>query len=205
MGKLIAVEGPDLVGKSTLLQHLDMQFRERGFSVALFRFPPDERSREVDLLYEDFTHSEDPMERQITLVQMFNAYGPKILGALREHDLVLIDRYILSCFVSCQALEMDPKPLLEALRSAIIPPDVTVIYTGEPFKQPKYSSEHRRKYREKVGDMFEGEIPQYRYPVIRVTNEAAHAGKFTEFVTHLADQLLGQLGRPLRKEADRAA
>lgn len=202
MGKLVAVEGPDLAGKTTLLQHLGLQFRERGFSVQFFRFPPDERSREVDLLYEVFATSDDPMERQITLVGMFNAYGPRILAALRENDLVVIDRYILSALVACQALGLDPKPVQEALRSAIIPPDVTIIYTGEPFQMPEDMPEARKAYRAKVAAAFVGDLADYRFPLIRVTNEAAHAGKFSEFVTHLADQVLGKLRRPLHKEVD---
>lgn len=200
MGKLIAIEGPDRVGKSTLLQHLSMQFRERGYSVEFFRFPPDERSREVDLLYEVFTQEEDPMKRQLSLVQMYNAFGPRILGALREKDLVLIDRYMLSVLIACKALGIDIKLINEALRSAIIPPDVTVIYTGVPYLDMSAQPPREREFQEEVNRLFEGDIPEYRHPTIHVSNEAARGGKFTPFVTHLADQILGRLRLPLQKD-----
>jgi thymidylate kinase len=199
MGKLVAVEGPDKVGKTTLLQHLGMQVRERGFTLRQFRFPPDERSREVDQLYDVFRHAEDPMERQLGLVQMFNAYTPRILAALREHDIVLIDRYILSTLIACKALDMDLKLVNEALRSAIVPPDLTIIYTGRPFHTPTNETAEERAFHEEVTRLFEAEIPEYRHPVIRVTNEAAQTGKFTLLVTHLVDQILGRLRMPLQK------
>lgn len=205
MGKLIAIEGPDRVGKSTLLQHLDLQLRERGFTTEFFRFPPHERSREVDILYEVFKQAEDPAERQLGLVQIFNAYAPKILTALRHDDVILIDRYMLSVLITCKALDLDLKLINEALRSAIIPPDVTVIYTGTPFAEPKDEGPEERAFRERVTELFAAPIPEYRHPVIHVSNEAAKSGKFTPFVTHLTDQILGRLRLPLRKDPAPAA
>lgn len=197
MGKLIAVEGPDLVGKTTLLQHLAMELRERGFSVTGFHFPPpdEERTKEVDELYEIFTRA-DPMESQLALVKMFNAYGPKILAALRENDIVLIDRYMMSVLVTCRALGLDLKLITEALRSALIPPDLTIIYTGQPFRLPKDFPPERQRFRATVAQLFESDIPEYRHPVLRATNEAAHAGTFREFLRGLSDQVLEKVRLP---------
>lgn len=199
MGKLVAVDGPDRVGKTTLLQHMTFELRERNFSVRNFRFPPDERSREVDHLYDVFTKGADPMKQQLALVGIFNAYGPKLLKALRGHDIVLVDRYMLSPLIACKALGLDLKMIDEALRKAIIPPDVTVIFTGEPFVQPHLPPEEAA-FEEKVHELFEKDIPEYRHPVIRVSNEAMHAGKQQMFIQHLVDQVLGHLGKPLKQE-----
>lgn len=196
MGKLVAVEGPDLVGKTTMIRHLALHLKERGFSVKVFRFPPDERSREVDLLYEVFTDSGDPMKQQLALVNIFNAYGPRILGALRENHLVLIDRYMLSVLVTCKALDLDLKMIMEALKRALIPPDLTVIYTGTPFRRPEADPPERQRYRKKVVELFEGEIKEYPHPVLRVTNRSAHEGEFPEFLNRLADQILDRLRMP---------
>jgi thymidylate kinase len=196
MGRLVALEGPDLVGKTTLCRHLTLKLRERGLQIKVFRFPPDERSREVDHLYEVFTGSGDPMKQQLALVNIFNAYGPRILAALRDHDIVLIDRYILSVLATCKALDLDFKLVMEALRRALIPPDLTVIYTGTPFHLPKDDPPERKEFREKIMAIFEAEIPEYRHPVLRVTNQAAHEGHFPEFLDRLADQILERLGLP---------
>ncbi|MBW3581694.1 MAG: AAA family ATPase [Euryarchaeota archaeon] len=200
MGKLVAVEGPDYVGKTTLVQHLTLELKERGFSVANFRFPPHERSREVDILYDMFTRSGDPMAQQLALVKIFNAYMPKILNALRENDLVVIDRYMLSVLVACKALDLDLKEIQQAMRAAIVPPDVTIIYTGEPFVQPEDLTEAAEEFRDRVRKEFEDVPDEYRYPTVVVTNEAARHGHFKVFVEHLGDQVLGLLGRPLKKE-----
>lgn len=198
MGKLVAVEGPDKVGKSTLLQHLGFDLRERGFSTAFFRFPPDTKG-DTDLLYDIYMSVEDPHEKQHHLVQLFNRYGPDILAALREHDLVLIDRYMLSVLAATRALDLDEKLIRQNMRSALIPPDLTLIYTGEPFHTPRDETPAARDFRKAVSHIFESDIPEYPYPTVRVTNEAARGGKFQLFVEHLADQLLGHLRMPLRK------
>ncbi len=199
MGKLVAIEGPDLVGKTTLVRHFSLKLKERGFQIKVFRFPPDERSREVDHLYEVFTESGDATKKQLALVNIFNAYGPRILGALREHDLVLIDRYMLSVLVTCQALDLDLKMINEALRRALIPPDLTIIYTGTPFQLPSNDPPERRAFRKKVMDLFEAEDLEYRHPTLRVTNRAAHEGEFPEFLDRLADQVLERLRLSQRK------
>ena len=199
MGKLVAIDGPDHVGKSTLVQHLDLQFRERGFTVAHFRFPIEGDPRAADVLYEVFARSIDPMRRQIEIVNMFNAFAPKILGALRTHDIVLVDRYMLSVLVTCRALGLDTKPILEALRSAFIPPDVTLVYTGEPFTTPDAGNEQRTRFRDEAARLFGLDFPEYRQMMLRVTNEAARVGRFPAFVQHLADQMLGLWRWPLRK------
>lgn len=186
------------MGKTTLTRHLALKLRERGFKVKLFRFPPDERSREVDHLYEVFTDSGDPMKQQLALVNIFNAYGPRILAALRDEDLVLIDRYMLSVLVTCKALDLDLRLIMEALRRALIPPDLTIVYTGTPFPAPPGESRERTEYREQVLKIFEGELDDYRHPVLRVTNEAAHSGEFPGFVEDLAEQMLERLGLPTR-------
>jgi thymidylate kinase len=201
VGKLLAVEGPDGVGKSTLLQHLFLELRERGYSVKPFRFPPDERPREVEELYEVFTRSGDPMESQLAIVKIFNAYGPRILAALRENDIVLIDRYMMSVLVTCRALGLDLRLINEALRSAFIPPDLTIIYTGEPFHRPSGESPEKMRYQEEVARIFESKIPEYNHPVLRTTNEAAHFGGFPEYLTRLAGDILERIRLPPVKRA----
>ncbi len=200
MGKLVAIEGPDHVGKTTLVQHLGFALKERGFSVQTFRFPPDERSREVDHLYDVFTKDVDPMAQQLALCALFNAYTPKILEALRENRLVLVDRYILSPLVACKALELDTAKINEALRSAIVPPDLTVVYTGEPWDVPRESTEHRGNFERRVNELFESDIEEYKHTTVHVTNEAVKAGKADMFLEHLTDEVLGRLRLPLRDQ-----
>lgn len=101
VGLLIVIEGLDGAGKRTLAGGLHMAFASRGVSVARRAFPRYGDSPEADLI-RDALHGRagDLSDSVYGMAVLFalDRYGAvdELGAAVRDHDVVLLDRYVAS-------------------------------------------------------------------------------------------------------------
>jgi len=91
-GMLVALEGIDGVGKTTLLRGLARALRRRGLSVAVRREPADER---LGALAQSAA-AEDPWAGAVYFTVDRHLASAALRQALRRHDVVLQDRSFYS-------------------------------------------------------------------------------------------------------------
>ena len=101
MGRLVVVEGLDGAGKRTLTDALTKEFAARDARVARFAFPRYGIDVHADLVRDalygrigDLTDSVYGMSVLYALDR--SAAAPELATALREHDIVLVDRFVAS-------------------------------------------------------------------------------------------------------------
>lgn len=91
-GRLVALEGVDGTGKSTLQRRLAARLRSRGYSVALWREPVDRAlGRRAQLLART-----DPVAAAVGFTLDRLIARPKLVRLLERHDVVLSDRSFFS-------------------------------------------------------------------------------------------------------------
>ena len=87
-GRLIALEGIDGTGKSTLQRRLAAQLRREGFRVALWKEPVDPRlGREAQAVA-----PADPAAAAVRFTLDRLLARPRLLERLRSNDVVVADR-----------------------------------------------------------------------------------------------------------------
>jgi len=129
-GRLVAVEGIDGTGKSTLVFALARALRRRGYSVAVRREPADPR---LGRLAQEAS-VRDAWTGAVYFTVDRHLARPALLAALRTHDLVLSDRsYFSTVAYQGSALPAGDRRRLERLqRGASVPPDLVVLLDLPP-------------------------------------------------------------------------
>src|SRR3954452_20357395 len=100
MGLLLAIEGIDGAGKGTQAARLAETAAERGHSVASFSFPlydDNPFSRAVaDYLNGEFGGAGEVHPELAALLYAGDRFHarPQLVEAIRDHDLVVCDRYV---------------------------------------------------------------------------------------------------------------
>lgn len=120
-GRLIALEGIDGTGKSTLQHRLAVRLRRDGFRVALWHEPTDpELGRQAQAVAPT-----DPAAAAVGFTLDRLLARPRLLEQLRSNDVVVADRSFYSTLAyQGSALPRAARLALAALqRSATIPPD----------------------------------------------------------------------------------
>ncbi len=129
-GTLVALEGIDGVGKSTLLRALARALRRRGLSVGVRREPTDRR---LGALAQSAA-AEDSWTGAVYFTVDRHLAAPDLERALRRYDVVLQDRSFYSTLAyQGSALPRGERRRLEQLqRSATRPPDRVVLLDLAP-------------------------------------------------------------------------
>ncbi|MGA8302622.1 MAG: dTMP kinase [Thermoplasmata archaeon] len=129
-GRLIAIEGIDGSGKSTLVRALATALRRRGHSVALHREPND---RALGALAQSAS-VRDPWTGGVYFTVDRHLARPEMVRSLATHDLVLLDRSFYSTLAyQGSALRPSDRRRLERLqRTATIVPDRVVLLDLDP-------------------------------------------------------------------------
>jgi dTMP kinase len=101
VGQLIAIEGQDGAGKSTLAEGLTAAWERAGASVARTKFPRYHRSVHADLIQEILYRQHGDAGESVYGMGLLYALDrrdavPDIQAALANHDVLLIDRYVAS-------------------------------------------------------------------------------------------------------------
>lgn len=129
-GTLVALEGIDGVGKSTLLRALARALRRRGLSVGVRREPSDPR---LGALAQSAA-AEDSWTGAVYFTVDRHLAAPDLERALRRYDVVLQDRSFYSTLAyQGSALPLRDRRRLEQLqRSATRPPDRVLLLDLAP-------------------------------------------------------------------------
>lgn len=146
-GMLVAIEGPDGVGKSTLASQLQNRLLEDGFPCDLMAFPGNDTGSLGELIYKihhdpgafglaDMTES----SRQVLhIAAHINAIECRIIPSLAEGRWVLLDRYWWSTWVYGLVSGIQTELLramlrIEALSWGDIRPDLIILLERDhPF------------------------------------------------------------------------
>jgi dTMP kinase len=124
-GTLIAIEGIDGVGKSTLLESLARALRRRGLSVGVRREPADPRLGAMA----QAAAAEDPWTGAVYFTVDRHLAAPELERALRKYDLVLQDRsfYSTIAYQGSALSARDRRRLADLQKSATRRPDRVVL------------------------------------------------------------------------------
>ena len=124
-GTLLAIEGIDGVGKSTLLHSLARALRRRGLSVGVRREPADPRLGAMA----QTAAAEDPWTGAVYFTVDRHLAAPELERALRTYDVVLQDRsfYSTLAYQGSALPARDRLRLSQLQRSATRTPDRVVL------------------------------------------------------------------------------
>lgn len=154
---LVALEGPDRLGKSTQAKEMHRVFCEEGRSglkASVVKIPyKDEYT--YDRIYEMLFSMEAVSYPEV--FQSFQALNRHIFQKdvlpklVEENDVIILDRWNLSTEVYGAASGVSMGATLAMLKG-IYPPDLTLVFTGSPFlmETEKDSYEANERFQEKV-------------------------------------------------------
>lgn len=162
-GVLIAIEGIDGAGKSTQAEILKEKLKKRGLDVILLKEPTSSKwGRKIKEISKK-TKSLDPLEELELFVKdrEFNV-REKILPALKEKKIVIIDRYYISTIAYQGARGIDKDIIRERNEKFAPKPDIIFILDIDPeesmqrikrereilFEEEKFLKEVRKNFLE---------------------------------------------------------
>lgn len=146
-GKLIVFEGPDAVGKSTLIRHLRELLEQKQIPKEVLSFPGDRPGTIGKLVYElHHTPGKFGIERispiglqALHIAAHLDAINDKILPTIESGTWVVLDRFWWSTWVYGSAAGIDPRVLDSLISSErllwgqVTPSVVFLIQRTEPF------------------------------------------------------------------------
>ena len=128
---LIAIEGIDGAGKTTIVKFLKDKLKERGYDVVTFKEPTDsEWGSKIRQAFRD--HSPKP-EDELELFLRDREWDVKhnILPALKAGKIVIMDRYYYSTIAYQGARGIDPE-FIRKLNEKFPKPDLVIILDVKP-------------------------------------------------------------------------
>lgn len=134
-GILIAIEGIDGSGKTTLAQLLEKNLKENGWDVFLLpKADPTLNKVEFklrDIVVWDDNYVDKRTENLIYLASLAQKVGQYIIPEMRKKKVVIVDRYLLSSYIfAYYFLKQGPKEVIQIFlqyASQKIVPDFTIL------------------------------------------------------------------------------
>ncbi len=128
---LIAVEGIDGSGKTTIVRHLVEELRKRGYDVVAFKEPTDsEYGKMIRQILKDRKISPEEELKLFIKDREFNVRN-NILPALKDGKVVIMDRYYYSTVAYQGALGLDVERI-KMLNKQFPKPDLVIILDVSP-------------------------------------------------------------------------
>ena len=129
---LIAVEGIDGSGKTTIVRFLKEELKKRGYNVITFKEPTDsEWGKKIRQAFKD-RNLRPEEELELFLKDREWNVRHNILPALKADKIVIMDRYYYSTIAYQGALGIDPN-YIRQLNEKIAPkPDLVIILDVKP-------------------------------------------------------------------------
>lgn len=128
---LIAIEGIDGAGKTTIVKFLEDELKKRGYNVVTFKEPTEsEWGRKIRQAFKD--RSLKP-EKELELFLKDREWNVKhnILPALKAGKIVIMDRYYCSTIAYQGARGIDPESIRK-LNEKFPKPDLVIILDIKP-------------------------------------------------------------------------
>ena len=158
---IIAIEGIDGSGKTTIANFLKAELEKLGYKVASLKEPTDS---EWGMKVRESYNSRLKPEEELELFLKDREYDVKhnILPALRDGKIVIMDRYYLSTIAYQGALGFDPVKLQEINEKIAPKPDLTFVLDVPPEKSisrvekrgDRPNDFERLEYLKKVRELF---------------------------------------------------
>jgi len=127
---LIAIEGIDGAGKTTIARFLKDELEKRGYSVVLLKEPTDgEYGRKIKEAEKRFEPEE---ELKLFLLDRKEDVENNILPALRDGKIVIMDRYYISSMAYQGARGLDMDEIQRANEEIAPKPDLVIILDVSP-------------------------------------------------------------------------
>ena len=131
-GMLITFCGLDGCGKSSMIELLSSELREKGYSVLLTKQPTDAmRKTEIFRTYMDDPDHSAYEYRTLSLMAAADRLQHTkkvILPALRDGKIVICDRYFYSCLANLHARGFIHDKWIYEVAESIIKPDVSFLF-----------------------------------------------------------------------------
>ena len=134
-GKLIAIDGPNGVGKSTLIEKLKIRFAELGVPICFTREPTES---EIGTFTRRFAENCTglPLAYLVGADRYFHL-KTEIIPKLREGNYVFTDRYVLSSLILQGMDGVDSSVICEINNNAIKPDLQVVVWANENTLQAR--------------------------------------------------------------------
>ncbi len=127
---LIAIEGIDGSGKTTIASYISKILKERGYDVIVLKEPSDsEYGRKLKELNKRLPPEE---ECKLFLLDRIEDVKKNILPALKSGKIVIMDRYYLSNVAYQSARGLDPEKIRRDNEKIAPKPDLTIILDLDP-------------------------------------------------------------------------
>ena len=137
-GYLIAIEGSDRIGKTTLIESL-----KRNLEAEVYHFPT--RKGPIGELLDKYLRGEAEIKNLHSSHYLFSAdrweNEDKIKEILNQGKNVILDRYILSGYIYTTCQSEEAKIWAKRADYGLIKPDVQIIVTDDSDKLMKRISE----------------------------------------------------------------
>lgn len=206
-GKLLIIEGPDGVGKSTLSQALARALTSHGLPVVYRAFPGHEVGSLGQLVYELHHDSRKYGVERVDAASLQTMHiaahiellNREIIPALRSGSLVILDRYWWSTWVYGRAANVSATFLDYIIRAELeswsgIWPTICFLITRETPLRNEHPTAMWRKLKQLYEELSDREAK--RYPVRLVHNDLPIIETVAELL-HAIDPLLHER-KPMR-------
>ena len=204
-GRLIVFEGPDGVGKSTLVKQLTSRLRKAGVPCEQQAFPgrqPDSLGGRVYNLHHDLVEQGEVNQTSLQVLHIaahIDAIEGQILPALRAGTWIVLDRFWWSTWVYGAAKEVPERSLkamirLEQLHWEQVKPDVLFSVERE-VGTPEYGEDFQEQIVEGYRELANRE--QFHSRVVTIQNDSS-----VEDALNAVWEVVAPIARRLTQERD---
>lgn len=191
-GRLIVIEGPDGVGKTTLANALVDELTQQGIGCEYFSFPGKDPGTLGHLIYEvhhnpkkfDIRNMNPTSKQVLHIAAHVDAIKGRILPALEQGRTIVLDRFWWSTLVygivdGVDRASLDAMIALELKSWGATKPTIAFLVTRQSPLRAEGSDERWRELGDEYEDLAREQASHY--PVETVHNEASidQALKFT--------------------------
>lgn len=166
-GKLIAVDGPNGVGKSTLINEVADKLKMEGYQVYRTKEPTD---TEMGLFLRGYAEKYDGISVAcLVAADRYHHIRAEIIPELKKNKYVITDRYVLSSFI-LQQMDGVSDTFLGEINSEVIKPDIQIAVSASLETIQKRLAEREVLTRFEMGNQTEREL-QYLKKGIQILEE----------------------------------
>lgn len=155
-GFLVAVDGPNGVGKSTLIESVKTRLEFRGYATYTTKEPTNTECGSFVRKFAE-SHSGIGLASCLVAADRYEHIENEILPELKKGKIVITDRYILSSLILQQMDDVDGAFLFD-INSKIIKPDLQIAVLADATVLQKRLSERKALTRFEKGNQSYNEL-----------------------------------------------
>ena len=122
-GKLIAIDGPNGVGKTTIIQELKRELEKRGIEACFTKEPT---ANKLGCFVREYAEKRDGISLAcLVAADRYQHLKDEIVPQLEKGKIVITDRYVLSSLI-LQRMDEVSEEFILALNNEIVQPDLQI-------------------------------------------------------------------------------